>query len=176
MSRIVSYTGWVKKQDVVLSEYVNELRRQEECEQIRTSTEKTKHCLIFLREIFYATIVLCLNTIWPKAVNEITARQTWTSLRKHDVIKPSSIEYLTTQIELVLPTFFQLLDRSQNYRITSVRTIVHPLKYLSQYNSLLFLAHHVHLSADVLTIRYSLVKYIIGLPHLFDFRPAENST
>jgi len=25
----------------------------------------------------------------------------------------SSIEYLTTQIELVLPTFFQLLDRSQ---------------------------------------------------------------
>jgi len=28
-----------------------------------------------------------------------------TSLRKHDVIKLCSIEYLTTQIELALPTF-----------------------------------------------------------------------
>ena len=42
--------------------------------------------------------------------NEITARQTRTSLRKRDVIKVCSIEYLTTQIELALPTFFQLLD------------------------------------------------------------------
>jgi len=48
-----------------------------------------------------------------------------------------SIEYLTTQIELVLPTFFQLLDRSHNHRIFNVRDIVY-LKYLSQYNSLLF--------------------------------------
>jgi len=29
----------------------------------------------------------------------------------YDVTKVCSIEYLTTQIELVLPTFFQLLDR-----------------------------------------------------------------
>ena len=49
-----------------------------------------------------------------------------------------SIEYLTTQIELVLPTFFQLVNRSQNYRIFNVTAIVYPLKYLSQYNSLLF--------------------------------------
>jgi len=47
-----------------------------------------------------------------------------TSLCKHDVIKVCSIEYLTTQIELVLQTFFQLLDRSQNYRIFNVRAIV----------------------------------------------------
>ena len=82
------------------------LRRYEECEQIPTSTEKTEHCLIFPREIFHVTIVLCLNILWLKAVNEITARQTRTSLRKHDVIKVCSIEYLTSQkIELVLPTF-----------------------------------------------------------------------
>ena len=31
---------------------------------------------------------------------------------------------LTTQIELVLPTFFQLLDRSQSYGIFNVRAIV----------------------------------------------------
>jgi len=54
------------------------------------------------------------------------------------VIKVRSIEYLITQIELVLPTFFQLLDRSQNYKIFNVRAIVLPLEYLSQYNSLLF--------------------------------------
>ena len=66
---------------------------------------------LFWVEIFYD---------WKKS-NEITARQTRTSLGKHDVIKVCSIEYLTTQIELVLPTFFQLLDRSQNYRIFNVR-------------------------------------------------------
>jgi len=35
-----------------------------------------------------------------------------------------SIEYLTTQIELVLPTVFQLLGHSQNYRIFNGRAIV----------------------------------------------------
>jgi len=43
---------------------------------------------------------------------------------KHDVIQVCSIENLTTQIELVLPTFFQVVDRSQNYRIFNVRAIV----------------------------------------------------
>ena len=37
------------------------LKRQEECEQIRTSTEKKKHCLIFSRETFYITTVLCFK-------------------------------------------------------------------------------------------------------------------
>ena len=60
-----------------------------------------KHSLIFLREIFYVTIVLCLNISCLKAVNEITVRQTRTSLCKHDVIKVCSVDYLTTQIELV---------------------------------------------------------------------------
>ena len=55
-----------------------------------------KHCLIFSREIFYVRIVLCLNILWLKAVNEITARQTRTSLRKHDATKVCSIEYLTS--------------------------------------------------------------------------------
>ena len=82
-----------------------ELRKQDACEQTRTATEKMKHCLIFSYEIFYVTIVLCLNILRLKAVSEITARQTRTSLRKHDVIKVCSIEYLATQIESVLPTF-----------------------------------------------------------------------
>jgi len=83
-----------------------------------------KYCVILSRERFYVTIVSCLNILRLKAVNEITARQTRTSLCKHDVIKVCSIEYLTTQVELVLPPFFQLLDRSQNYRIFNARAIV----------------------------------------------------
>ena len=39
------------------------LRRYEEREQIRTATEKMKHCLIFSCEIFHITIVLCLNIL-----------------------------------------------------------------------------------------------------------------
>jgi len=53
-----------------------------------------KHCLIFSLQIFYVTIVLCLNIPWLKTVNDITSE-----------IKVCNIEYLTTQIELVLPTF-----------------------------------------------------------------------
>jgi len=34
------------------------LRRYEECEQIRTATDKMKYCLIFSREIFYVTIFM----------------------------------------------------------------------------------------------------------------------
>jgi len=54
-----------------------------------------------------------------KAVSEITARQ----LRKYDVMKVCSIEYLTTEIEISIANF-QVLDRSQNYIIFYVRTIV----------------------------------------------------
>jgi len=64
-----------------------------------------QHCLIFSREIFYVIVVLCLNILRLKSVNEITARQTRTSLCNHDVIKVCNIEYLNMQIELVLPTF-----------------------------------------------------------------------
>jgi len=100
------YIGWVKKVSCWFSANMSiKLRRWEEREQTRTSTEKMEHCLIFSHETFYVTIVLCLNILWLKAVNEITARQTRTSLRKHDVIKVCSIEYLTTQMESVLPTF-----------------------------------------------------------------------
>ena len=41
--------------------------------------EQTDKIKIFLGEIFYVTIVLCLNIRWLKAVNEITARQSRTS-------------------------------------------------------------------------------------------------
>jgi len=75
-----------------------------ECEQIRTTSEKIKHCLIFSCEIFYVTLFLSWNFLWLKAVNEITVTQIWTSLRKRDVIKVCSKENLMTQIELTLPT------------------------------------------------------------------------
>jgi len=54
--------------------------------------------MIFSCEIFYVTIVLslCLNILRLKAVNESTARKTRTSLRKHDVRKVCSTEYLTS--------------------------------------------------------------------------------
>ena len=61
-----------------------------------------KYCLIFSREIFHVIVVLCLNITSLEAVSKITARQTLTILCKHDVIKVCSIEYLTTQVELVL--------------------------------------------------------------------------
>ena len=56
-----------------------------------------------LHEIFYVTIVLCLNILWLKAVNEITAKPARTSFAKFT--KVCSMEYLTTQIKLVFPAF-----------------------------------------------------------------------
>ena len=49
---------------------------------------------------YFVTIVLCLNTLCLKAVNEITARQTRTSLHKRDVIKVCSIEHHTNRISV----------------------------------------------------------------------------
>jgi len=42
------------------------------------------HYLKFSREIFYVTIVICLNILRLKAVSEITVGQRRTSLRKRD--------------------------------------------------------------------------------------------
>ena len=78
--------------------------------------------MIFSREIFYIIIVLCLYSLWLKAVCEITARQTRTSLRKHDVIKVHSIEYLTPHKLNVAN--FQVMDFLQNYRMFNFGTIV----------------------------------------------------
>ena len=64
-----------------------------------------KRCLIYSREIFYFAVVLCLNILRLKAVNDITADYMTRQLRKHGVIKVCNIEYLTIDIELVLPTF-----------------------------------------------------------------------
>ena len=52
-----AYTVGQKSKLLILSEcQMSKLRRQEEREQIRTATEKIKHCLIFSR-------VLCLNIL-----------------------------------------------------------------------------------------------------------------
>ena len=59
-----------------------------------------------------------------KAVNKIKADYTTRRLCKDVAIKVCSIEYLTIEIELVLDPNFQVLDRSQNYRIFNVMTIV----------------------------------------------------
>jgi len=84
-----------------------------------------EQCLIFSRETFYVTIVLCLHILWLKAVNEITARQTRTSLRKHDVIK--LLHRIFDHANIISVANFQVLDRSQNYRIFNVRTILSSL-------------------------------------------------
>jgi len=111
-----------------------------------------KHCLIFSRETFYVTIVFCLNILWLKAVNEITARQTWTTLCKHDVIKVSSIEYLITQIELVLSTFFQLLDRSQKIEYLTLG-LLYSLWNIYHSTTAYFLTHHVYRQHKCLTCK-----------------------
>ena len=93
-----------------------------------------------------------------KAVNEITARQTQTSLCKHGIIKLCSIEYLTTQIELVLPTFkswtvhkiIQYLTLGHYCLAVEISTTVHTTAY--------FLTHSVRV-APVAARRYSLVRY-----------------
>jgi len=39
------------------------LRSEEERERIQTAAERMKHCVIFSREVFYVTIILCLNIL-----------------------------------------------------------------------------------------------------------------
>ena len=105
-----------------------------------------KHCLIFHVKFFYATIVLCLSILRLKAVNEITAWQARTSFVK--VIKVCGIKYLTTQIELVLPTFkswtvhkiieyltLKLLTSLWNiYHSITAYFLTHPVKHRQQYS------------------------------------------
>jgi len=97
---------------------------------------------------FYLTIVLCLNILWLKAINEITARQTPTTFAKF--IKVCSIEYLTTQIELVLPTFKSwtvhkiieyltlglLSSLWNNYHSTTAYFLTHPVQCTMRYDEL----------------------------------------
>jgi len=77
---------------------------------------------------------------WLKAVNDITARQTRTSL--HDVIKVCSIGYLTTQIELVLPickswSVHRIIKYFMSGLLFSLRNIYHS-------TTAYFLTHPVH--------------------------------
>ena len=96
---------------------------------MQTATEKMKHCLIFSSEVFYFTIVLCLNILWLKAVNDITADYTTRQLRKHGDIKVCSIEYLTIEIELVLPafiwTFHKIIEHLTLGLLSSLWNIYH---------------------------------------------------
>ena len=70
---------------------------------MRIATEKMKHCLIYSHEIFYVT----KNCLFKYSATYNVFKFNYTSrpLRKHDVIKVCSIEYLTTETQMVLPTF-----------------------------------------------------------------------
>jgi len=120
-----------KSKLLILSEYVNKTEKIGGMWTNKNSYREMKYCLIFSRKIFYVTIVLCLNIVWLYAVNEITAKQTRTSLCKHDVIKVCSIEYLTTQIELVLPLSFnsgtvhQIIEYLTLGLLSGLRNIYH---------------------------------------------------
>jgi len=89
-----------------------------------------EHCLIFSREILYVTIVLCLNILYLKAVNKITVRQIRTSLRKHEVIKVCSIEYLTHTNRISVATFkswivHKIIQYLTLGLLSSIRNIYH---------------------------------------------------
>jgi len=97
-------TGWVKKSKLlILSECVNNTEKIGWTWTNMNSCRENEALSDISRVIFYVTIVLCLNIQWLKEVNEITARQTRTSFAKFS--QNYSIEYLTTKVELVLPTF-----------------------------------------------------------------------
>jgi len=86
------YRVGLKSMLLILSEYVNKTQKIGGM-WTNTNSYKENEALSdhFSREIVYIKIVLCLSILWLKAVNEITARQTWTSLRKHDVIEVCDI-------------------------------------------------------------------------------------
>ena len=86
------YRVGLKSMLLILSEYVNKTQKIGRM-WTNTNSYKENEALSdhFSREIVYIKIVLCLSILWLKAVNEITARQTWTSLRKHDVIEVCDI-------------------------------------------------------------------------------------
>ena len=95
-----------KSKLLILSEYVNKTEKLGGMWTKKNSYRENEVLSdVFTWNFFYVTIVLYLSILRLKTVNEITARQTQTSLCKHDVIKVCSMEYLTTQIELVLPIF-----------------------------------------------------------------------
>jgi len=53
-----------QKSKLILNEYVNKTEKVGGMWTTTNSYRKMKHCLIFSREIFYITIVWCLNILW----------------------------------------------------------------------------------------------------------------
>ena len=109
-----------KSKLLILSEYVNKTQK---IRGMWTNTSSYRENEV-LSDVFTWNILRHNCFMFKYSMTEsspwIAPGQTRTSWCKHDVIKVCSIEYLT-QIELVLPTFFQLLDGSQNYRILTFR-------------------------------------------------------
>jgi len=84
-----------------------------------------KHCLKFSREIFYVTIVLCLNILWLKAVNEITTRQTRTIFAKFS--KKKLQHKIFNHRSRISAANFQVLYRSQNIYHSTTAYFLTPL-------------------------------------------------
>jgi len=152
IKRPENYRVGQKSKLLILSKYVN---KTENTGGVWTSTNSYRENEA-LSDIFTwnilrhnSTIVFCLNILWLKAVNDVTARQTRTRLRKRDVIKVCSTNYLTTQIELALPTFkswtvhkikeyltwWPLFSLRNIYHITTAYFLTHPV-----YANVLFVA------------------------------------
>ena len=123
-----------------------------------------EHCLIFSHEIFCVRIVLCLNIPRLKAVNEITASQTRTSLRKHDVIKVCSVEYLTTQIELVLQTFKSwTVHKSIEYLTLGLSSRLWNIHHSTTAYFLTHPVYSVMMSRDIISARWREINCQVGV-------------
>jgi len=118
-----------------------------------------KHSLIFSREILYIEIVLCLNILRLKAVNYIAARRTGTSIAKFT--KNHSAEYLTTEVELVLPTF----ESWTVHKIIEYLTLrlLFSLRSMIIYDILLILQAQVSTSIMDLIVVFCIVSCLLVL-------------
>jgi len=96
MVRGEAYRMGQKSKLLILSEYVNKTEKLGGSNLNKYEHLQRKWSIVWYFHVkYFVTIALCLNILWLKAVNEITARQTKTSLYKHNVIKVCSTEYLT---------------------------------------------------------------------------------
>jgi len=94
-----TYRVGQKSKLLIISEYVNKTEKRGDVNK-NEQLQRKWSIVWYFRVKYFTSQLFCLNILWLKAV---TARQTQTGFAK--LKKVCSIENLTTQIELVLPTF-----------------------------------------------------------------------
>jgi len=105
-SMTVRYTGWVKKSKLlILSKYVNKTEDMRNVNKYKQLQRKWSIFWYFHVKYLRHNCFMFKYSVTESCRWNYCARQTRTTLRKYDVIKLCSIEYLTTEIEQVLPTF-----------------------------------------------------------------------